>query len=140
MGYKSPQQILMVLQASSLTTVVDSTTYYFNLFDAGMDTSETVYPMSTPIAGRITGLEINFAYSGAVTNENMELYIRINGTDHTVTTTLPLINPSPTHYSNFSLNIPITRGQSFNIKMVTPAWVTNPTSMRIAGFVILEGE
>lgn len=61
-------------------------------------------------------------------SENSTLSIRLNNTtDTTVTSTLKW-DAATGGYSNTGLNIAVTAGDYIEIKLVTPAWATNPTN------------
>lgn len=63
------------------------------------------------------------------TNETYSVYLRKNGTtDYLLTSALHADSASPTYYTS-SVDISITTGDTFELKVVTPTWATNPASI-----------
>lgn len=63
---------------------------------------------------------------------NSSIVIRLNNTtDTTVTSTLAMTAAANT-FSNNALSIVVTSGDYIEVKLVTPAWATNPTTVSIS--------
>jgi hypothetical protein len=105
----------------------DSSNYYW-----GGNSSISTTPRSAPVyfnrRGVIVACYCSLYSSVPGTGENISLYVRLNdGTDYLINTVGTTNNLRT--FSNLGLNIPIVAGDYVEIKMVTPAWVTNPTGM-----------
>jgi hypothetical protein len=126
------------IQVQALTSgPVDSQTAYFgNLPKAPTATVgiSKIYPAQ---AGRITRAVI-YCYAGtAGTAEAWSLYIRKNGTtDHLIATIAAATNERI--FSNTNLNILMQADDYVEIKMVNPAWATNPATAIFGGTLNLE--
>lgn len=105
----------------------DSATYYFsNSPNPSVQTSEdfgsTVCP-KTFTAERIKGV----ITSGVASGEDVSFYLTIDGVDTLIETVQ--LTTSRTLITNNAINTVITEDTKVSIKMVTPAWVTNPTNL-----------
>lgn len=113
----------------------DSKSYYFGNFggraprvDAGG--YSTIYFPSNML---ITRVDLNWWASGiAGSNEDVSLYLVINGTDEYLVAT---VGNTDEHklFSNTDLEIPVLAGDYVEMKLVTPAWETNPASVSMGG-------
>jgi hypothetical protein len=75
-----------------------------------------------------------YAASVAGTNELIEIFIRKNNlTDYSIQRVS--VNSAERVFSNVVLSIPLDEGDYIELKMVCPAWVSNPTSMTIGGYL-----
>ncbi len=109
---------------------LDSTTYYwgqFPLFDPG--TSAASQRVFLEKACRITDVRIAIVVGGTLgTTENVTFAIRKNDTTDFALTDMDFDIAFRTTPTN-GLAIDFAASDDFTIKMVTPAWVTNPTIM-----------
>lgn len=118
----------------------DSTTYYSNATadtTANFSTNIAVYQCQIPITGTIKECSIVVFNNNNPTTEASTLYLR----NLTTSTDYQLSNAVTFDATNgfwkpltltTGLSIPVVAGSNYNIKLVTPAWVTNPTLIRIA--------
>lgn len=124
------------VQALTSTLVDNQTAYFGNLPKAPTATVgiSKVYPAQ---AGRITRAVI-YCYAGtAGTAEAWSLYIRKNGTtDHLIATIATATNERI--FSNTNLNILMQADDYLEMKLVNPAWVTNPATAIFSGTLNLE--
>jgi hypothetical protein len=130
MGYKKAQYYTLHIQQGSSHNPVDSTTYYLGGLITSPSPAQGVGRMYIPRTATIVTAYL-FSYNDAdVTNEDITFELQKNAT---------------TDYSLFSANfgggkslaadatnldIPVSRGDYIELKITTPAWVTNPTNMR----------
>jgi hypothetical protein len=136
MGYLGPGGYSLRLHHSS-TSPLDSTTYYFGGTNNAWTTTTTRSRVYIPQSGIIRIINYFFTCTSG-TNENLEFYIRINGTtDYAVDTAFP-ISANEVVVSNYNLAIPVQAGDYLEIKVVTPAWVTNPTGILGGGHIIIQ--
>jgi hypothetical protein len=117
----------------------DSTTYYF-----GTDTEtmlHTVYANASiriPKTGTVKAAYFHFIKNVTGSGENITLAFRLNDTtDLNLTTTMTWSATADKVYST-GLSQAVTAGDTFTMKLVTPAWVTNPTGVRGYGWIYIE--
>ena len=118
----------------------DSTTYYSNATAdtaANFSTNIAVYQCQIPITGTIKECSIVVFNNNSPTTEASTLYLR----NLTTSTDYQLSNAVTFNATNgvwkplaltTGLSIPVVAGSNYNLKLLTPAWGTNPTSIRIA--------
>lgn len=111
----------------------DSSTYYFG---ASLITPVATDPMSyssivfTGITGYIDRLDWKIIRRGAVpTQELGSLYLRVNTTDYLISNSIKIGYLASTGGTVGYLGIPVNYGDSIAFKLVTPAWVSNPTNV-----------
>ena len=136
MGYKTPFAYTIEFRTSN-SSPADSTDYYIGSINSLLSTSANIFRHIIPKTGRITAVVLN-AYSGNnPTAENVVFAIRKNNTTDYPVKTIALAGGTVT-VANYSLDIPVTEGDTIELKMSTPAWVTNPTSFQIGGLAFIE--
>jgi len=120
--------------ALNMPTIADSTTYYLG--------SKAIIPITSALgmksyilaAGTITKATIEWDAITAGTTEDISIYIRLNNTTDYLIATIGNTNAQKI-FSNTALNIPVVVSDFFEIKIVTPAWVTNPVNIFLGGQV-----
>jgi len=116
-----------------------STTYYFaGCASIQPITTPNIVSLVAPKAGTMTNVHITFWVNGTLASaENCTLSVRVNNTtDYLVTNTLQLT--SVTNLVNVdNLSIPIAEDDSFEFKLVTGAFGTPPTQVRIFGNITI---
>jgi len=115
---------------------LDSSNYYFGGNPAvGPATVALLQRIYFAKAAVIRRADINW-YEGTVvgTNENISIYIRLNDTTDTLIQTVGAAAASKI-FTNAALTIAIAAGDYIEIKIVTPAWVTNPTNVCVGGVI-----
>lgn len=132
------------LQAAGLGfSPADSTTYYIGT-GAGHSpvTTDGNGRVLIPKAGKVTDVYVTFFNTATTpTSETSTVSFRLNHTSDTTISSSVNINSattSPQTYSITGQSITVAAGDSFEIKWVTPAWVTNPTGVRIAATVFIQ--
>lgn len=118
----------------------DSTTYYSNATSdtsANWSTNIAVYKSQIPITGTIKECSIIVFNNNNPTSEASTLILRnlTTSTDYTLSNGVTFDSTNgvwkPLTIIT-GLNIPISAGNNFVLKLTTPAWSINPTSIRIA--------
>ena len=118
----------------------DATTYYVS----GVGGSAAVAIQGTgkvfiPLAGTVKRIDSNVAVSGTLgTTETSTLSFRLNNTTDTTITTGLQNNATNQPYAATGLSIAVAVGDYFEIKWVTPTWVTNPTGVSFSTSVYIE--
>lgn len=135
MGYKTPHKLVINVGSAS-GSPADSTTYYMAIGTSSMDTTIDLFSQYFPCNGRVIGVDLEWTNSNAPTSENVSIYIRVNAVDTLIETAG--LSGTKTRFSNLTLNIPVTTSDLWQLKIVTPAWVTNPTTVRLQGSIIMD--
>jgi hypothetical protein len=90
-----------------------------------------------PRAGTIKVAEI-FNYSGTKgTDEDISIYVRLNGTTDYLVATVGE-STSERRFTNASLDIAVVVGDYFEMKLVCPTWETNPVQFITGGYVYIQ--
>lgn len=128
----STSYVIPLLYATS-TNPLDATTYYAAWGSSSFSTTEnavTKYPITQ--AGTITKIQFIVAVTGTVgSNENVTVTLRVNGVDTAITGTMPWDgSTSNISIGSFTGSVAVSVGDIITIKIVTPTWATNPTTVR----------
>lgn len=128
-----------IITAQAATqTPADSTTYYWGAnFTNAPTTTATNRRIYILKAGTIKAIALNMV-NGAGTSENSTMNIRLNNTTDTAFVTTIDMSTTTSFYQNTSLSIPVAVGDYIELKWVTPAWVTNPTSHTMTAYIYIE--
>lgn len=141
MGYKQPHKVNLSCYGSGVNSLVDATTYYLGYTTLGFTTVTTAGGMISPVNGFIRQAVLAIYFGVAVgTNEDWTVLIRNKtvGTDYTFATVGT--TDANRKWLNYSLNIPVSRGDEIFFKTTTPTWVTNPDGCRPTGTITIECE
>ena len=114
----------------------DSTSYYFGAiygqFINGTAGRNKAY---VPKSGTITAAQI-FINGTACSAEDVSVYVRVNNTTDYLIQTQAV--GAQTVFANVALSGAVSAGDYIEIKIVCPAWATNPTAWYIGGYVYIE--
>lgn len=128
---------VLYVNTSSLFAPADATTYYFGAPQfMNVVTTTQKRKVFIPKAGKITRVDISVHNNSGTqgSNETSTVSLRLNDTtDTTLTSALTADAASgATNYFNITgLSIVVAAGDYFEIKWVTPTWVTNPTNVML---------
>ena len=127
-----------VINVQALTSSpTDGQTAYFGTLPKVPQTTGGRSKIYIRKAGTIKIVEI-YCYSGtAGSSEAWSLYVRKNNSTDTLIATVNAAT-SERVFSNTGLNISVAVGDYIEIKMVNPAWVTNPLTTIFGGCVYIE--
>jgi len=115
----------------------DSTTYYFGL--VVQTVTQGVNRIYFPRAGVITQCYIRIVIAGTLgTSETATISIRKNSTTDTTVSAAVTYDAAAATFSNTALSIAIAAGDYIEYKVVTPAWVTNPTGVFHSGMLYFQ--
>jgi hypothetical protein len=124
---------LLEFISTSGTNPLDSTTYYYPWSNSGLQTADNSQTkMYSPIAGTITKLTlVNGTATTQGSGENVTVTLRINGSDTAITGTM-IWDGSTSNITSgtFTGSIALAVGDILSVKVVTPAWVTNPVGIK----------
>jgi len=91
-----------------------------------------------PRDGIIRAVAIYVYCTVVASAENVAFSLRVNNTtDYSINATVHL-NTASTLVANYALSIPVAVTDYFEIKVVTPAWATNPTGVFVGGHALIE--
>lgn len=118
----------------------DSTTYYFgaDLVAGIVNTTYSLARIEIPKAGTIKRFFLKVRVTGTLgTTETVTHYVRLNDTTDVaqIDTTYDATSKDAT---NTSVSQAVSAGDFIAVKIVCPAWATNPTSVRIYAVVYIE--
>lgn len=135
MGFKKANNLNIHMNFAS-TNMGDLNDYFFGV-GTSMSTSALLNCAIVPFDGVITSMSL---YTNSATDmgtaENISVYLRLNDTTDYLIEQVG-IAAAVRKFVNYNLNIPVKRGDTFEGKVTTPAWVTNPTATRGIGIVVL---
>jgi hypothetical protein len=123
------------------TNPLDNLTYYIGggvYITSAWTTTAGV--RRTYVSSPRTITEVNFAAiaTNNASGESVQIYVRVNNTtDYTISTTFTM-NAGANAYNLLNVtgsNIPLSANDYWEIKIVCPAWATNPTAVAIQGAV-----
>ena len=130
--------LTVMATASPAGVPADSKNYYYGSCPQPMDEYATYHRIYIPKAGTIKAAYIYWnCAGGGGTTEEISTYIRLNNTSDTLIAAVGN-NLSSKIFSNTGLSIAVAQGDYIEIKSVTPAWVTNPSDVRIGGVIYIE--
>lgn len=127
---------MFFFQATS-TSPTDNTTRYIGGAPLGQQTTYANTAYTAPVAGTITAATLTWYASTAGTSETISAYVRVNDTtDYLIASVGNTSNQK--HFVNGALSISLAANDTFSIKFVYPAWVTNPSGVNVGGVLLFE--
>jgi len=127
----------VLLNHQSLFNPADATTYHFGSLIPTVPTT-TAAARRTYIGQTVTVISASFTLlvSGTLgTSEDTTVYIRVNNTTDYTIGTIKMNSATQQVVINTSLNISLASTDYFEIKVVTPTFVTNPINVCFAACV-----
>lgn len=118
----------------------DSTTYYGGVWALaiGSSTQYDLNKIQIPKTGILRAVYYKARVSGTLgSSENVAHSIRVNNTTDVASANLQYTAENSVG-SATGLNVTVNEGDYITLKVVTPAWVTNPTSLRWATTLFIE--
>lgn len=132
LGYALP------LTTDNLTPMSDGATYFFgSMAGAAPQTTALRCTVYIPKAGTIKCIYILIFPGTPGTPEEVPIYIRLNNTTDTLIGNADLSSAVYT-VSRTDLSIAVVQNDYFEIKVVCPAFETNPNNVRFSGVVYIE--
>lgn len=126
------------IMANTNNNPADSTTYYFGQLASWFATTATYRKIMVPWPGVVRVCSLNWACA-AGSNEAVVFYVRKNDTtDYLLADDVDMSAVAGNIFKT-DLNIPVVQGDFLHIKMVTPAWATNPTALAFGGTIFVQG-
>lgn len=141
MGWSTPTTVKVPITAASNTTGLnpaDSTTYFWapdltNItgcnFSGGFG---NLYSLISPVTGTVSDLFATASiFTILGTTENVTYTLMKNCVATTLTMTQQWSVNNPAVASDSAHTIAVTKGDLLQLRIVTPAWVTNPTNVTV---------
>jgi hypothetical protein len=127
-------EMFLGMAAFSSINLADATTYYFgDLQNLPANATANRYLFKFPNNYTITKILITLYNNASASSESVSFYLRENNTtDKTITTSLNMNTISTNSSKIFEytgLSLSVTSSTNYEIKIVCPTWVTNPTSV-----------
>jgi hypothetical protein len=124
------------VMASNTTPLVDNQTLYFGCNPEAASTTLEYFWVPIPKSGTIKRVNVRARVVTVGSDEGWSMYLKYDTTSYLVKTNVD--NIVARTFDNNSMNIPVTAGESFLMKMVNPAWATNPDNVTFGGVVYIE--
>lgn len=131
---------IVLMAQSNVFSPNDSTTYYFGVpFSKAPGTDESLFRVHIPKSGTVTKIYLQISNGGTLgSSEQFTISFRLNNATDTVILTTATTNNTVSYVNNTALSIPVLAGDFFSIKLVTPAWATNPTNVQFNAIVYVK--
>lgn len=118
--------------STSGINLADSTTYYIGIIYSALGTTEALRRFNFDKSETVKEIHLNSFHATAATSEDLSLYLRNStlGVDYLIGTFKQnfTLNTSKS-FAFTGLNISVNSTDFWTIKLVTPAFVTNPTNV-----------
>ena len=118
--------------STSGINLADSTTYYIGIIYSALGTIEALRRFNFDKSETVKEIHLNSFHANAATSEDLTLYLRNStlGVDYLIGTFKQnfTLNTSKS-FAFTGLNISVNSTDFWTIKLVTPAFVTNPTNV-----------
>ena len=115
----------------------DSTTYYFAGLSIAPSTTGAERRLHVPRAGTITRVDVTSYAKTAGSNESLSLYVRKNDTSDTLVATVST-SANLRYFQASGLSVSVAASDYIEMKLVCPAWGTNPVGVYFAGNVFVK--
>ena len=115
----------------------DATTYYAGALAAQPLTAANIARVYFPQKGTVKRINLVVVNLGTGTTENSTISFRLNNTTDTTISSV-IDNSNSIQAVNTTVDIDVVQDDYFEIKWVTPTWVTDPTTVFIYGNVYYE--
>lgn len=118
----------------------DSTTYYIGgLFALAPSTTANIARIVIQKAGTITRCNICFNNGGTLgSGETFSAYLRVNNTNDYLISSNCTTNTAWQYQANTNMNISVSASDTVEVKIIFPAYVTNPTNVMVYGTFIID--
>lgn len=123
---------------------VASTTYFLGnitstLISSTASSAATYFVNPLAATATLNSVYGNFQIAGTLaSSENITLSFRKNNTTDTVITSTMQWNSSSVNFNATALGISLSAGDFFEVKLVTPAWVTAPTTVSLSMTMLMQ--
>ena len=118
----------------------DSTSYFYALYDSAVGNADGwgAGYHEAPYSGTITAISFMAKTTVISSGEDVTFAVRINDTTDIASSTEARWDVAFETWTVTGLSQAISAGDLFALKVVTPAWVTNPTTASVSALVFLE--
>ena len=125
--------------AGNLAAPADSTTYYMGCLAAAPSSTAALARVYIQKAGSIKLGRFTVRNTGTGgTTETSTVSVRLNNTTDTEISAAVTTDQTFQSFTSGALAVAVAAGDYVEIKWVTPAWVTNPTNLLLAGQLYIE--
>jgi hypothetical protein len=128
-------KVYTLIGGCSNSSPADSTTYYIGGHPATtiLTSAANTVALAVPVSGTIIS-SVVYMVGANGTNENTTFEVRVNDTTSATITSaasLAAIASTGAIASNYAMSQAVTAGDWLHLRMICPAWATNPTGVRI---------
>ena len=135
-GNCTGQYYALSVGATTYAAPADSVTVYFgNRYNSPTGTPD-ITRVYIPRGGTIIRADVLGFAATAGSNESWEMYIRLNNTTDTLIQALASSSATRV-WSNAALSVTVAAGDYIEIKLVNPAWGTNPANVSYGGNILI---
>jgi hypothetical protein len=132
------QLLTLPLMAALLAAINDSSSYYFGgMAGLAPGTTAALAKIYIPKSGQINVGFVTWRAVTAGTNESISVSVRVNNAVDYLIAALGNTDAFKL-FSSTRLKIPVMLNDYVEIKIATPAWVTNPANIVLGGFLLME--
>lgn len=132
---------VMQFGSSSVGNPADGATYFIGPFVGSIVafTASNIPRIPIPKAGTVVRIDMHVAVGGTLgTTEQATASFRLNNTTDTTISAAVQFNAISQFFTSGVVSVAVVAGDYFEIKIVMPTFVTNPTSVVINGSVYIE--
>jgi hypothetical protein len=118
----------------NVASPADASTYYIGPDNMDQTTTVDLKIGVIPFNCTLVGFIISSYSSGSCTQEASSVYFRYNATDVLLSNAVIFSNTAVllTNIYSMGLSTSLSAGDTWQIKIVNPSWVTNPTNQRMS--------
>lgn len=137
---RSNSSAAYTLQASAATTnPTDGATVYVGNRPSAAPGGINNQKIYIPKSGFVRAVYLYFANTGTLgTSETATAAFFLNGTTATTISSAITNDSAQTTFNNSALSIAVAAGDYFEIRIVWPNWVTNPTNVFPSATILIE--
>lgn len=130
---------VMLQGQGMMSAPADSTTYYVGHPGWGVSTSASFSPIGFySDMGYVNRVHVRLERGGTTaSSENSSVYLRINSTDYLISSSVKLGYAQFIDFDSNYIGALVEYGDTIQLKIVTPAWATNPTNVNVVFEVVI---
>jgi len=134
-SWADPPGVCVSFMAGDVFDPSDGTTYYFGTYAYSAATTLSGASSPIPISGTITAAGVHW-YGSATTTENLSIYVCNDNSDEELIETIGIATQYK-NFTNYSMSLTANTSYLYALKVVCPTWSTNPTSVRLGGWIYI---
>lgn len=129
-GGGASDSVVYVLGVGTGLNLGDSTAYYYGISVSWIASTPNIASLRIPRNGTITRVEYYASFAAAGSAEDVNHYVRLNDSTDNCNAVADYDSATLTASCVWTGSLAITAGDNIIIKVLTPAWATNPTTIK----------